>query len=98
MRSSRSSLPSGPCPCGGVCDCHRPDESNFFWTFLILMVALVFVLGGACLFAPTVAPKTIRVGEKVCGVRFVKTGVSCTSTGFCHDRGYDEAVCPKEGP
>lgn len=63
---------------------------------LIVILAPILSLVGLALFQPPqpLPPKTILVGGKTCTVRFVKTGVSCTATGFCRDRGYDEAVCP----
>lgn len=38
--------------------------------------------------------KTIHVNGQICDVVFVKTGQTCTSTGACSPKGYEEAVCP----
>jgi len=92
---SRSRGPSTPCPCGGSCRCHRPIEKMPLAMKIFFVLAIPTIIYCGYKLQTTPRPKrTIRVGEKTCEVRFVRTGQSCTSTGFCTDRGYDEAVCP----
>ena len=93
MRASRNREPEPPCPCGGRCLCHRPSEESLWWLVLLLLPVAALV---GLAFIPKDQPerRTIHVGPKICLVRFVRTNVSCTATGFCRDRGYEEAVCP----
>ena len=92
---AQSQKPAKPCPCGGKCLCHRPSSEESFWWFLLILGLPVAGLVGLA-FIPKDPPekRTIHVGSKVCEVKFVKTSLSCTSTGFCRDQGYEEAVCP----
>jgi hypothetical protein len=95
MGMNKSSGPSRPCPCGGSCDCHRPHP----WKLYALAASALLCIPGIPILLLLVwpqerEPRTIHVGDQVCGVEFVVTGRSCSSTGSCSDRGYDKAVCP----
>lgn len=77
--------------------CHRPSKPIPWWLWAMVLAVpvlpIVYAIWLEHFFVPH-QKREIHVKGQVCEVVFVKTGRSCTSTGACHDYGYDEAVCP----
>lgn len=94
---SRRRGPSKPCPCGGVCECHKPSKEKLFP--LVFPIAFPLVIPGLWpgIFLLMMSlgerpPPHIQVYGQDCIVHHVTD--HCTSTGACS--GHDEAICPKE--
>jgi hypothetical protein len=84
------------CPCKQTCLCHKPAPDGPWPGILLLVLLLAFVII-AVVHPPPPERRTIRVGQKVCDVVFVKTDEKCEQHLLhqeCHDLGYDRAVCP----
>lgn len=91
MRSRRRG-PSKPCPCGGLCSCHKPSKEP--WGLIIFSILLVFGVPLALTIYVDAHRshelRHIRVDGKDCFIRHVTD--NCTSTGACSS--HDEAICP----
>jgi hypothetical protein len=97
MRSRKRNNSNKPCPCGGICNCHKPQPKEKVFPLLIplafplLMPGLLLglVLLRIYLFA---SPVHIMVNGQDCIVQHVND--YCHSWGTCS--GHNVAICPSE--
>jgi len=91
---SRRRGPSKPCPCGGLCSCHKPSKDIPLWSIPLMMLFLFSPFLFLAWYRDTHPDpvRYIKVNGQTCIVKYVTD--SCTSTGACS--GHDEAVCPNE--
>lgn len=96
MKSRRRSGPSKPCPCGGTCNCHKPQkEDPMVWVICFLGFSLLFGGPIALAYYMDKHPNPVHHVEysgRDCILRTISDG--CTSTGAC--RSHDVVICPSE--
>ena len=87
MKSS-SQTESKPCPCGNVCDCHKPKEgmSDFvviliFLLLLTPMFAFLFIISAHM----KSEPLHIEVNGQDCIIKYHEDGRSSTGAPYGHD-------------
>lgn len=84
---------SKPCPCGGVCSCHKPSKDMPMWHVPLYMMILFLPFFLLALYkdAHPNPVRHIEVNGQDCII--VHKVYNCTSTGACS--GKDIAVCSK---